>query len=299
MGAKGTGAGLAWVTLVWGTGWLSTKLALASFAPLFLAGSRHVFTVLILLVVARAAGAVFPRARADWSALLGSGLLMAGLCPGLVFWAQVRVPSGLASLLFAAMPLFTALIAHRLLPGEGLTRPRLLGIGVGLVGVAIVCLGGTDLTGGVELAAGAGAVLLAALLFSAGVVWLKRSGARFHPLVTVTAQSAVGAAVLLPLSLGLEPSPVYQVDAGAIAIYVYLVLVQSCLTQSVYVWLVKRVDATRIAYIACVVPVIAVAAGALVLGEPIGWALVAGGAGVVAGLYLVNRPPTGRRAVGS
>lgn len=284
------GLGLAWVTLVWGTGWLAIKLALESFSPLFLAGSRHVFAALILLALARAAGATAPRGRGEWSALVGSGLLMAGLCPGLVFWAQVRVPSGLASLLFAAMPLFTALLADRLLPGERLTRGRLLGIAVGLGGVSIVCAGGVDLALGTDLAPGAAALLLAALLFSGGVVWLKRSGARFHPLMTVTVQSAVGAALLVPIALALEPEPVRGPDMFGLGVYAYLVIVQSCLTQSVYVWLVKRVDATKIAFISCIVPVIAVAAGALVLGEPVGWALLAGGAGVVAGLYLVNRP---------
>lgn len=294
MGAA-VGFGLGWVVLVWGTGWLAIKLALGSFAPLFLAGSRHVLAAAILLALARSAGARMPRGRAEWSGLVGSGLLMAGLCPGLVFWAQTRVPSGLASLLFAAMPLFTALIADRVLPGERLTSARLTGIVVGLVGVAVVCVGGLDPSLGWEAVPGSAAVLLAALLFSAGVVWLKRSGARAHPFVTVAVQSMVGAALLLPVSMVLEPEPIGRLDLPAVGLYAYLVLVMSCFTQSVYVWLIKRVDATRIAYISCVVPVIAVAAGALVLSEPVTWALVAGGAGVVAGLYLVNRETASAR----
>src|SRR5688500_11731318 len=78
--------GLGWVTLVWGTGWLAIKISLESFAPLFLAGSRHVGAAAILLLLARAAGATLPRGRSEWTTLLGTGALMAGVCPGLVFW---------------------------------------------------------------------------------------------------------------------------------------------------------------------------------------------------------------------
>jgi drug/metabolite transporter (DMT)-like permease len=279
---------LAWVTLVWGTGWLAIKLSLTAFSPLFLAGSRHVLTTVLMLLIARAAGAELPRGRREWGTLLGSGALMAGICPGLVFVGQVTVPSGLASLLFAAMPLFTLVLADRFLPGEPLTRGRLVGILVGLLGVAVVSGAGVA-AGGFD-PVGAGAILLGAVVFAAGLVWMKRSGARFHPFVVVAVQSAAGAVALLPLGLALEPAPIRAWGIEAVAMYAYLTLVQSCLTQAVYFWLVKRVDALRIAYISCVVPAIAVAAGAMFLAEPIGPTLVLGGAAIVAGLFLVNRP---------
>ena len=279
---------LGWVTLVWGTGWLAIKLSLTAFAPLFLAGSRHVMTVFIMLLIARAAGAELPRGRREWTTLLGAGVLMAGLCPGLVFVGQVTVPSGLASLLFAAMPLFTLVLADRFLPGEPLTRGRLVGILVGLLGVAVVSGAGVA-AGGFDVI-GAGAILLGAVVFAAGLVWMKRSGARFHPFTVVAVQSAAGAVVLLPLGLALEPEPIRSWGVEAAAMYAYLTLVQSCLTQAVYFWLVKRVDALRIAYISCVVPAIAVAAGALFLAEPVGPTIVLGGGAIVGGLYLVNRP---------
>ncbi|HEV8637502.1 MAG TPA: EamA family transporter [Chloroflexota bacterium] len=298
--ARPEAVALLWVVLVWGSGWLAIKVALGSFAPLFLAGSRQAVTVLLMWQVARAAGAAWPRDRAEWRTLLGTGALMAGVCPGLVFLGQERVPSGLASLLFAAMPLFTLLLADRFLPGEPLTRGRLSGILVGLAGVAVVS--GAGLAGDGFDPAGAAAVLLGAAIFSAGLVWMKRAtaasaegGARFHPLVVVAAQSAAGGLVLLPMSIATEPEPIRQASLFAAAMYAYLTLVQSCLTQSVYFWLVKRVDATRIAYISCVVPAIAVLAGAFALGEPVGWTIALGGAGVVAGLYLVNRPARGAR----
>jgi drug/metabolite transporter (DMT)-like permease len=290
---RATALGLAWVTLVWGTGWLAIKLTLASFSPLFLAGSRYVVASALLWLLARALGAAAPRGRREWTALLGSGALMTGLCPGLVFWAQARIPSGFASLLFAAMPLFTALLAHRFLPGERLSWPRMAGIAVGLVGVAVVCAGGLgriDLGDPAAVAAGSAAVLGGTVVFALGLVWMKRSGARFHPMIAVAVQSAAGAVVLLPVAALVEPEPIGDLGLFALAMFGYLTIVQSCLTQVIYVWLVKRVEATRISYISCVVPAIAVAAGALVLGEPIGWTLLVGGVGVVAGLYLVNRP---------
>ena len=284
---------LAWVTLVWGTGWLAIKLTLVSFTPLFLAGSRYVGAALLLWMLARIAKAPMPDGRREWITLLGSGVLMTGICPGLVFWAQARIPSGFASLLFAAMPLFTALIAHRSLKEERLSWMRMTGIVVGLVGVAVVCLsglGGIDLGDPTSIAWGSAAVLGGALTFSLGLVWLKLSGAKFHPLVAVAIQSVAGAAVLLPVAAVLEPNPIGELTIFPIILYLYLTVIQSSLTQCVYVWLVKRVAATQISYISCVVPAIAVAVGAIVLVEPIGWPIVVGGVGVVAGLYLVNRP---------
>ena len=283
---------LVWVTMVWGTGWLAIKVTLNSFAPLFLAGSRYIAAAALVLLVARVAGATLPRGRGEWGTLLGTGALMTGVCPGLVFWGQTRVPSGLASLLFAAMPLVTALMANQVLPGERLTRARLVGILVGLAGVAVVCLSGlgSGSIGAFEVAApGALALLGGAVVFSAGLVWMKAAGYRFHPLVAVAFQSIAGAAVLLPVALIAERDPIRALGPGAIAMYAYLTVVQSGLTQCVWIWLVNRVAATRIAYISCIVPAIAVAAGALVLGEPVGWSLAVGAAAITAGLLLVNR----------
>jgi drug/metabolite transporter (DMT)-like permease len=283
---------LAWVTLVWGTGWLAIKVTLDSFAPLFLAGSRYVGAAALLLLLVRASGATLPRGRAEWATLLGTGALMTGVCPGLVFWGQARVPSGLASLLFAAMPLVTALMANQVLPGERLTRARLGGILVGLAGVAIVCASGLGAgsIGSLEVTApGALAVIGGAVVFSAGLVWMKAAGHRFHPLVAVAFQSIAGAAVLLPVALVFERDPIRALGPGTVAMYAYLTIVQSGLTQCIWIWLVNRVAATRIAYISCIVPAIAVAAGALALGEPVGWSLAVGGAAITAGLLLVNR----------
>ncbi|HEY8476134.1 MAG TPA: DMT family transporter [Chloroflexota bacterium] len=285
-------AGMLTVLLVWGMGWPIIRLALDSFPPLGLAGTRLLLGGLSLLVLTRLLRLPLPTDRSTWRVLLGTGVLLNTMSPGLVFWGQTLVPAGLASLLYAAMPIFVALLAHRALEGDRLTAERIVGILLGFGGVALVTLAGATLPRQVPLS-GMAAILGGAAAWAIGIVWLRRAQPRVHPLVQVAVQTICGGLVLSVASLAWERQP-WVVSPLSVAIYVYLLVVQVGIAQTAYVWLVGRVGPNRVAYLSYGVPFVAVVGSNLLLGEVLPPSSLLGGLLLVGGLVLVNRQPSPR-----
>src|SRR5215207_3745071 len=131
-------AAFAAVYLVWGSTYLAIRFAVETLPPFLMAGSRFVLAGAILLAWARAReGAAWP-ARSDWRVGLISGALLLLGGNGGVAWAEQRVPSGIAALLVAIVPLWMVLLDW-LRPGG--QRPRaavFVGVGLGLAGLALL-----------------------------------------------------------------------------------------------------------------------------------------------------------------
>lgn len=204
-----------------------------------------------------------------------------------VAWAQQSLPSGLTALLMALVPMSTLLVSAAI-GSERLTGPRVAGLLLAMVGVGLIVGGDVDEPG--RLLA-VGAVVSATLLYALGAVYAKRqlSGV-WPPLVIATGQVLAASAVSLPLAMvfggrvalaGLELPVIGAVAAlGAFGTGFAFVL---------FYTLIERVGATNATLTTYLIPVVAVIAGVLVLGESIGLAALAGGATIVIGILLTQR----------
>jgi drug/metabolite transporter (DMT)-like permease len=131
---------LVWLLLcgIWGSTWLFIKLGLEDLPPFTFAGLRFVIAVIILFVIIRLRGFSLPSNSRDWLLLVFSGVLAFSVNYGMVFWGEQYISSGLAAVLQSTIPAFGLVIAHFYLPGEKMTPAKILGIVMGVVGVAVV-----------------------------------------------------------------------------------------------------------------------------------------------------------------
>jgi drug/metabolite transporter (DMT)-like permease len=148
------------LSLLWGASYFFAKVAIGSLPPLSVVGARVLLAAMTLLLVCRVAGIALPFGR--WRDFLGMGAINNVLPFSLIFWAQTEIASGLASILNATTPLFTALLAHALTEDERLTPTKVLGVGIGIAGVAVLV--------GIEVLEGFGGAVLPQLACLAAAI---------------------------------------------------------------------------------------------------------------------------------
>jgi drug/metabolite transporter (DMT)-like permease len=208
---------------------------------------------------------------------------------GILYWAEQWVPSGLAAVLFATSPLWVALAAHLMLPGERLGAGTAIGIVVGFAGVAAIFSQDLRALGGPRVA-GVALLLLAAPFSSAlGVVGVKRWGAGLHPLAITAVPMGLAALAMGGVAWATEGGRPLRFDAVSVAALLYLALVGSALPFVVYFWLLGRLPATTTSLINYITPVVALLLGGAALGETVSGATVGGTVLVIGGVALAMR----------
>ncbi len=267
-------------TLIWSSTFLFISIGTDALPPLWAASLRLALAALILAAIARATGQYPPRGAAARAAS-GYGLFQFGLNLPLLYWGEKVLPSGLSAVLFATVPLLSALFAHAF-GLERVTPLKLAAAGVAFAGIAAIF---HDQIQGAIPVLPFFAVLAAATAGSLGTVLLKRG-----PHQSPFGANAWGALVGLPLCLGAsfalgEPHPLPR-TAGALIPLLYLTLAGSVGAYVLVAWLVQRWPVTRISFIAVLIPLIAILLGWMVRGERLPAASFAGSALVVAGVGL-------------
>jgi len=273
-------------TLIWGSTFLVIRIGNNTVPPVWAATLRLILAAGILSGITLATGQAFPRGAALRSAAL-YGAFQLGLNFVLVYWGETSAPSSLASVLFATLPLSTALLG-RLAGIERLDRRRLLGASIALGGIVLIFFG--------RLGAGA-APVLATIVACIGSLLFRR-GPR-QPVVPANAVGcAVGAVVCFLASTLMRERHALPTTWAAIVPIVVLAVAGSVGGFVLFTWLVTQWDATRAWFVSVAAPIVGVTLGYLVLGEQLGAAGLIGSGIVLAGvaLGLRTRAP---RPVGS
>ncbi len=286
--SRTVGLGVALLCLVWGSTWIVIQGGLADLPPLTSAAARFVLAAAVMSGVAH-----FLRKREGGSApplplSLVLGGLNFGASYGIVYWSETRLPSGLVSVLWSVFPMIMAVSGHWFLPGDKLRGRQWAGFAVGFLGV--VLLFATDLRGLGPGAIPAGAVLLASPLLSAvGTTVVKRRGAHVSSVLVNRDGMWIGAMMLSAAAWIFERGVPIRWTATAIASVLYLAIVGTVVTFSLYFWLLRHTAASRMSLIAYVTPAIALLLGGLVGREPITAFTLSGCALILAGVALVVR----------
>jgi drug/metabolite transporter (DMT)-like permease len=271
------------LALIWGASFMFIKVAVRDFDPLALVWMRVLLATLVLLpvgvVMAGRAGA--GQARSAVGRLTTLGVLNSALPFALIAWAEVRIDSGLAAILQAAAPLFTVLILTRI-GAERVTGSRLAGFLLGFVGVALLV--GADTGGGVLAAL---AVVLAALSYSVAGIFASRRLRETEPLVVAAGSMVAATIVMAPFGLATLPAsvPGWKETASV----VILGVVGTGLAYVLYFLLLQQAGASRAILVTYLVPPVAVAYGAVLLGEPLQSAAVVGLVLILCGVALAGR----------
>src|SRR6185436_18893907 len=177
-------ARIVWLILcgIWGSTWLFIKLGLADLPPLAFAGIRFLLAGLILTAIVLARRVRWPRAGRDWMLIAIVGFLQFTLNYGLVFWGEQHIPSGLAAVLQSTFPAFGLVIAHLYLPHERITLLKVMGVLIGIVGIAIIFSDQLSVAGHMALL-GSIALVLSAFFGAYGNVLVKAYSQKIDPLV--------------------------------------------------------------------------------------------------------------------
>ena len=282
-------ARLVWLVLclIWGSTWLFIKLGLEDLPPFTFAGIRFVIASTILFCLVGVRRLSLPHKRSDWVLLASTGVLAFCINYGLLFWGEQYISSGLAALLQATIPVFGLVIAHFYLPGERMTLPRVIGIAMGVTGVAVIFSNQLSVAGPRALAASAALVLGSASAAYSNVL-VKARGKHLDPAIIAAGQMLFGLIPLLLIGIPLEGNPFHFHWTGmAIAALFYLAIVGSVIAFLLYYWLVQNMDVTNTMLIALVTPVVAVTLGMLVLNEELNWRTLVGGAMIMSGISFV------------
>jgi drug/metabolite transporter (DMT)-like permease len=278
--------------LIWGSTWLFIKLGLADLPPISFAGIRFVVASAVLWGIIAIRRTPLPKSARAWGYLALTGFLAFSANYGLLFWGEQRTSSGLAAVLQATIPAFGLVVAHVLLPSDRMTPPKVLGVALGIAGVAVIFSDGTTLAGkdallgGIAIVAGACAVAFSNVL-------VKARGGSFDPLILAAVQMTFGLAPLVVAGYIFEGSPfAFHWTPRAALSVLYLALVGSVVAFLLFYWLLQRMDVTKVLLISLVTPVLAVALGAAALGERLGTRAFFGAAMILGGVFLgVRRLP--------
>jgi drug/metabolite transporter (DMT)-like permease len=277
---------LSLLAILWGISFFFSKVALAELPPWTLVLGRFGIAAMALLLAARLGGHRLPASPRVWAGFFVLGALNGFIPFGLIAWGQVQLTSGLASILNATTPLFTALVAATAWGDERLTPSRLAGVLVGFAGVCVLlgpgALGHLGAHTLAELA-----ILGAAVSYAFAGTYGRRFRA-LPPVVPVAGMMTTAALMALPIALVMDRPWTLSVGARTWGALLGLALLSTALGFVLYFRLLATAGATNVMLVTLLMPVIAVLLGAAVLGEAVTGLALAGMALILAGLLVID-----------
>lgn len=269
------------LSALWGASFMFIKVGVRDFEPATLVWLRLTVAAATLAPIAllSAGRSVFAEVRAEWRGLTVLGAANSVIPFWFLSWGETRIDSGLAAIIQASAPIFTALLAWRFSRSERVSGARLAGVLIGFAGVALL-VGGQR--GGAVL--GALAVLVTAFCYAASALWGGRRLAHVRPLALALGTMATGSLVTLPFGLAQLPAelPSWKPAVSVLA----LGIGGSALAYLLYFAILVGVGASRAILVTYLVPAAALAYGVALLGEPMEATALGGLALVLAGVAL-------------
>ena len=284
--STGDWARLLGLVAIWGTAFLFIDLSVETIPPVTLVTARVCIAATVLLIAVRFLRLEMPAPGVLWLRFLLLACVGNAIPFFAISWGQQRVPSSLAGILMAVMPLTTLLLAHFFVPGERMTSRRTTGFVVGFAGVVV--LTGPD---ALSLLGGAPsdivfqlAVLAGALCYAISTILAQRMPA-MHPLVSAACVMLTASVVMLPISFWVDrPWQLMPSELSLVSV-VWLGLVPTGAATVLYFRIVSSAGATFLSLMNYLIPGVALATGVAIAGESFEWRVLGALALILAGLF--------------
>jgi drug/metabolite transporter (DMT)-like permease len=295
---------IALITLyiVWGSTYFGIKVAIETIPPFFHAGVRFLISGLILVIWQRTVGSEMPT-RNQWIStfIIGNLLLLGG--NGLVAWAELTIPSGVAALIIGSVPLFLVVMEAIRPNGVKPNWQSIVGLIIGFIGIFIL-VGPAEIAGGETRLNPFGVIALlgACLFWAIGSIYSKTADLPKSTLMTTGAEMLMGSIGLFFISLitgelnGWNPA---EVSTRSLIGLVYLITIGSIIGFGSYIWLLQNAPISLVATYAYVNPIVAVLLGYFFgneILEPRIWLATAIIIGAVAFINNRSKPPVKQEA---
>lgn len=277
------------VCLIWGTTYLVLRIAVLHFPPFLFVTIRQLLAGALLagfMLLTRKA--VLPE-KGDIVRQAIAGFFMISLGNGLVAWAEVLIPSGVAAIICSLMPVMVILINVSINKEERPTVPIIAGVLMGLVGIIMIFQEHLAEFSKLEYQVGIFLIVIAVISWAGGSVWLKKRGNDGNAFLNAGLQMFFGGIWLIPGALLFDDLSAIRWSAEAGYSLLYLVFIGSIVAYACYSYVLRKLPMTVVSLYAYVNPIVAVLLGWIVLDEKltikVGIAILI----TVAGIYIVNK----------
>lgn len=281
------------IYFVWGSTFLAIRVGVREVPPFLLAGLRFLIAGIVLYAWMRAKGTQSPALR-EWGAVLLLAVLIFVFDYGLLFWAERRVPSGIAAVMMATIPVFMAISEILILRTQRLSARLAIGLLVGTGGVTVLVSRGLSF-GEVPIdTAGACALIVAAISWSLASALTRRLPLPAAKTMSSGAQMLSGGVLLMLTAALLGEFRGFHVDTVSREAWLalaYLIVLGSIVAFTAYVWLLHYESPTRVGTYAYVNPVVAVLVGYFLGGEALGPRMIVGTVLVLVGVVVITTTP--------
>jgi drug/metabolite transporter (DMT)-like permease len=278
------------IYFVWGSTFLAIRVGVREVPPFLYAAMRFLFAGLVLYGWMIARGERSP-SRRQWMSALLLGLLIFVFDYGLLFWAEQRVPSGIAAVMMATIPAFMALSEIILLRTQRLTVRLALALVIGIGGVAVLMSHSLNLGGAPIDAAGAAALIFASMSWSIASALSRKLPLPASKVMSSGAQMLAGGVLLSISAAALGEFRNFHpqtVSRGAWFSLLYLIVAGSIIGFTAYVWLLHHESPTKVGTYAYVNPVVAVLVGYFLGGETLGLRTILGTLFVLVSVVVIT-----------
>lgn len=277
--------------LIWSTVWLFIKLGVRDVPPVTFAAMRLLIAILVMVPVTIALRTPRPQHGREWIAVAGTGVILLGLNYALLNWGLQHISSGLTAVLQAMTPAFALVFAHLFLPDERMTARKVIGLLLGVAGIAVIFWDQLDFGG--RAFAGSVSVTLGAVCVAFAYVMVRRTCGHLHPSIITSGQMVAAFVPLFIYACILEGNPLHINWTRTAALSaVYLALLGSILAAWLNYWLLTRVGAVNLLVMGLVEPVIAILLGAWFLAERMNDRALLGGAVILISVAVTMAPKT-------
>lgn len=272
----------------WGAAYTFIKIGVETIPPVTLIAGRTVLAAALLYPLMRLIGVRFPGDARSWRQFLLQACMNSVIPFTLIAWAEQTVDAGLAVILNTTTPIFTFLITLAVTRHEPAGARKLIGVVVGLAGVALII--GVGALGGLGRALIAQLAIVSASVCYAGAVIFGRNFAQMHPMVPATGSLVCGAAILVPASLVLDQPWTLVPSLRSLAALASLAAVSTALAFVIYFRLVRTLGSIGTTAQSYLRAPIGVAIGILFLGEALSPTAWIGFVCVVVGVAAMTLP---------
>ena len=281
------------IYLVWGSTFLAIRVGVREVPPFLLAGMRFVIAGLFVFACARAKGTAIPTTR-QWPSLIIVAVLFFVVDYGLVFWAEVRVPSGITAVMMATIPAFMAISEILILKTQRLTLRLGIALLVGMGGVAVLASRSATFSDAPIDTLGAMALLLGAISWALGSALTRKLSLPSDKVMSSGAQMLAGGLLLTATAAMLGEFHGFRLQAVSVKAWLalaYLIVAGSIVAFTAYVWLIHHESPTKVGTYAYVNPVVAVVLGYLFGGEALTARTVVGTMLVLVSVVVITLLP--------
>jgi len=282
------------LSLLWSATFFFVEIGLREIVPFWLVTGRMAFGAATLWALVFALGVPRPKSAADWRDLLIMGLLNNAIPFTLIFWGQVYITAGLASILNATTPFFAVIVAHLFLADERTSVLKTVGVLFGLGGV-IVLIGPEALDGLTGSLWGQLAVVGAAISYAFAGVFGRRLS-RLTPMMSATGMLTMSTVLIIPVAWIAEGAPELALGWQTWTAILVLGVAGSGMAYILYFRILERAGATNLLLVTLLIPPGAILLGVLFLEESLTLSALAGMALIFAGLAFVDGRLFRRRA---